>query len=347
MGPDFLNSFTLYSRNTNSFNQSINTQTFCLLTFNVFLMLLFIFRPRMTTNIRKTRKKAADIDPKELHEMGGDGWYSVLRLHDVDRSYLVNTNVGLCTCPMGKTGFFCKHQHAIKTKYGAYCRTAAPVLSPEDCAKLYFIACGHNSDAYGASFTPIPTTSCTTSITTSTNTNIATTSSFTPPLDIDSLIQGIQDFSLHIITKLQTSPQTFTKETHKFLTTYEQLKSSDTGLAGALATFSSEAKQKYNRRYIKIGPRRASERVYGGGEASRAQTAGRKPNGFAEEPRKLKKQALGKGYKITFNYKYAVQRPAKKSCKRKHSIAEAQRNNVPVGGTHATGMLHTFLKANR
>lgn len=78
MGPDFLDSFTIYNRNTNSFTQSINTQTFYfLLMFNVFLMLLFVFRPRVTTNIRKTRKKAAEIDPKELHEMGGmDGMLS-------------------------------------------------------------------------------------------------------------------------------------------------------------------------------------------------------------------------------------------------------------------------------
>ena len=66
-------------------------------------------------------------------------------------------------------------------------------------------------------------------------------------------------------SKLQTAPQTFAKETQTFLKTFEDLKKSDTGLA--LAQFASSKQMPFKRNYIKIGPRRAAEKKYGGGEA--------------------------------------------------------------------------------
>ena len=66
-------------------------------------------------------------------------------------------------------------------------------------AKCYYIACGGDSgDFYGASYSSNPTASTTIADTRSDQHTDPTTDQFTPPINIDTLIQGIQHFAEHM-----------------------------------------------------------------------------------------------------------------------------------------------------
>ena len=139
--------------------------------------------------------------------------------------------------------------------------------------------------------------------------------------------------------KLRSHALDFAKETQLFLKAYKRLKNGNSGLGGAMAKFGTGVKKTYNRGEINIGPGRSGERKYDYGETSRAQTAGRK-NGFYKG--KLnRKRTLPLGKKAA-----ATQKETKKPKKRSHSVANAVKGNVAVGGSHPKGMNRTFMFAN-
>ncbi|XP_071488208.1 uncharacterized protein [Diadema antillarum] len=60
-----------------------------------------------------------------------------------DREYMVNTTVGHCTCPAGKTGSHCKHQAAVAKFFDVpSLNVCAPVTDQDTRALLYKIARG-------------------------------------------------------------------------------------------------------------------------------------------------------------------------------------------------------------
>ncbi|XP_064478277.1 uncharacterized protein LOC135391772 [Ornithodoros turicata] len=73
----------------------------------------------------------------------GDGSYAVPSATTLGKSYEVNSEVGLCSCPAGSQGAFCKHQALVHKIHGGMFPNA-PVLSSEDRMELGRIALGDN-----------------------------------------------------------------------------------------------------------------------------------------------------------------------------------------------------------
>ena len=56
--------------------------------------------------------------------------------------YIVNTAIGACTCPVGKSGGPCKHQEAVAIKFHIAILNFIPLLTPGDCMKYGYMALG-------------------------------------------------------------------------------------------------------------------------------------------------------------------------------------------------------------
>lgn len=56
--------------------------------------------------------------------------------------YDVNMDVGTCTCPVGKTGGPCKHQHAVMRAYNLQGSNFVSVSSPKHRQMFYYITTG-------------------------------------------------------------------------------------------------------------------------------------------------------------------------------------------------------------
>ena len=61
-----------------------------------------------------------------------------------DLSYLVNTVIWVCSCPVGAHGAPCKHQWAAATKYSLACFNFLPVTSPALRKLFHLVATGRN-----------------------------------------------------------------------------------------------------------------------------------------------------------------------------------------------------------
>ena len=59
-----------------------------------------------------------------------------------DLFYIVNTAIGACTCPVGKTGGPCKHQGAVAIKFHIAMLNFIPSLTPNDRMVFSYIALG-------------------------------------------------------------------------------------------------------------------------------------------------------------------------------------------------------------
>ena len=68
--------------------------------------------------------------------------FSVLSTRQDDLFYIVNSEFGTCTCPVGVSGAPCKHQGAVLTKYHIATLNFLPSLKPEDRMVYAYIALG-------------------------------------------------------------------------------------------------------------------------------------------------------------------------------------------------------------
>ena len=96
--------------------------------------------------------------------------------------------------------------------------------------------------------------------------------------------------------KVKTAPQMYLAEAKKCVDTYNRIKNTPTGLASALAKFGKD-EHEFNSSGCKIPIKteRAGERIYKPpGEASVAQTAGKKLDDFHGPVNKKRTLALGK-----------------------------------------------------
>ncbi|KAJ8043335.1 hypothetical protein HOLleu_10379 [Holothuria leucospilota] len=78
---------------------------------------------------------AKDVQMESIDQVG-DKEFRV-RSAKGNEVYDVNMEIGICTCPSGRTGTPCKHQAAIMKKYGLDSGNFLPVQSPE-MRKLYY-----------------------------------------------------------------------------------------------------------------------------------------------------------------------------------------------------------------
>ncbi|KAL1426229.1 hypothetical protein MTO96_018354 [Rhipicephalus appendiculatus] len=77
----------------------------------------------------------------EAIQVVGSGHYVVPSATHPGFSYEVFNDIGLCTCPFGKQGAFCKHQAIVQKTYGGLFPNA-PALSTDDRYQLGQLALG-------------------------------------------------------------------------------------------------------------------------------------------------------------------------------------------------------------
>ena len=58
--------------------------------------------------------------------------------------YIVNSEIGACSCPIGMTGASCKHQGAVSVKFHISIFNFISSLTPDDRMNYTFIALGNN-----------------------------------------------------------------------------------------------------------------------------------------------------------------------------------------------------------
>ena len=56
--------------------------------------------------------------------------------------YIVNSAIGVCSCPVGMTGALCKHQGAVAMKFHISILNFIPSLTPNDRMVYTYIALG-------------------------------------------------------------------------------------------------------------------------------------------------------------------------------------------------------------
>ena len=312
-------------------------------------------KPR-APKLRQAKKRASHIDKKSILKMQ-DHFYCIFRPYHPDKSYVINTQAGICTCPVGNTGRFCKHQFAVKEKFGAYCRFTNPCLDAQEKGLFYYIGTGKLCPS--ATFYGEPTHDHCVPDTPQFDTPVIvsqtppSSAQFSQPIDIEAVLLGIQNMANDLQEKVKTAPQTYLAKAKKCVDTYNRIKNTPTGLASALAKFGKDEHEfkgfgkipildrgrnqqqtKNSGSKISINTKRAGERMYKPpGEASVAQTAGKKPDDFHGPVNENRTLPLGKT---------PVQKEKKVAIKRKHSLQSASRANVLNGGSHPKGMLNTF-----
>ena len=68
--------------------------------------------------------------------------YLVPSTQDASLFYIVNTEIGTCTCPTGITGAPCKHQGAVAVTFHISTLNFIPSLTPNDRMVYGYIALG-------------------------------------------------------------------------------------------------------------------------------------------------------------------------------------------------------------
>ena len=255
--------------------------------------------------------------------------YEIVKDDPEVENYLVNTAIGVCSCPVGRTGTFCKHQFAIKAKYGVHCSAASPDLTPQEKEELYYVAngfypkvpdfYGQHDDTVSVSHKVTPSLDSATSLSRS-------TLPILPQVDIESVVEGLRLLTVDLEKKITENPSTLGQPCLKFLKTYAQNHKCEIWLSCALSTFGKDFymnTSKGRRPIIPVQPHRPAARKYTA-ESRRAQLGGRMPKNYVGKKKKSISYSL----------------PVWGKSKRKHSLAMAIRNNVANGCRHDKTMLN-------
>ena len=82
------------------------------------------------------------VDANSIEETGVKNEYSVLSTRQDNVFYIVNSEIGTCTCPVGVSGAPCKHQGAVAMKYHIAILNFIPSLAPGDRMVYAYVALG-------------------------------------------------------------------------------------------------------------------------------------------------------------------------------------------------------------
>ena len=85
--------------------------------------------------------EVADVDKQQVHKVGRTV-YTQPCASVAGATYTVDMDVGLCTCPVGRTGCGCKHQAAEAHMYKLTTTNQMPQFSPHMRRLLYCVATG-------------------------------------------------------------------------------------------------------------------------------------------------------------------------------------------------------------
>ncbi|GFR23848.1 SWIM-type domain-containing protein [Trichonephila clavata] len=94
-------------------------------------------RSSVTVFYDKIRKKSSNFTENDLKDLSNN----LFKINSGEHTYIIKTDVGVCSCPSGLTGAFCKHQCALMELKKIRLPNAPPV-TPEDKHELALLALG-------------------------------------------------------------------------------------------------------------------------------------------------------------------------------------------------------------
>lgn len=102
----------------------------------------------------KSMKKGMDISMDRVNKLHGEGDFYTVDSEDGRTSYMLNSETGICTCYVGMSGAYCKHQLAVMHKYGKTCVATSPFLDEDAKRLLCQVALGEQDIPDGFYFRP-------------------------------------------------------------------------------------------------------------------------------------------------------------------------------------------------
>ena len=85
--------------------------------------------------------KYMNINFNDIQKIYDDS-YLVPSEKEPEKSYMINSLLGLCEYPVGRTEAPCKHKHAVAIKYKTFSFDHIPEQNPEMRAFYHFLGCG-------------------------------------------------------------------------------------------------------------------------------------------------------------------------------------------------------------
>ena len=82
------------------------------------------------------------VDANSIKETGVINEFSVQSIRQDDLFYIVNSEIGTCTCPVGVSEAPCKHQGAVAMKYHIAILNFIPSLTPKDRMVYAYVTLG-------------------------------------------------------------------------------------------------------------------------------------------------------------------------------------------------------------
>ena len=82
------------------------------------------------------------VDSNSIKETSIENEFLVLSTRHDNLSYIVNSEFGSCTCPVGISGAPCKHQGAVAMKYHITILNFIPLLTPKDRMVYAYVTLG-------------------------------------------------------------------------------------------------------------------------------------------------------------------------------------------------------------
>ncbi len=82
------------------------------------------------------------VDADSIQKTSMENEYLIPSTEDASLIYIVNSIIGVCTCPVGMSGAPCKHQGAVAMKFHIAIFNFLPSLTPNDRMLYSYITFG-------------------------------------------------------------------------------------------------------------------------------------------------------------------------------------------------------------
>ena len=82
------------------------------------------------------------VNANSIQKTAVNNEFLVPSVQDIRISYIVNSEIGICTCPVGISDAPCKHQGAVVMKYHIAILNFIPSLTPGDRMIYGYVALG-------------------------------------------------------------------------------------------------------------------------------------------------------------------------------------------------------------
>ena len=222
--------------------------------------------------IKKAMEKATLISKDDIVQLNNDIFH--VKSQTTSDVYIVNMDIGACSCPIGHCGSVCKHQLSVFQFYNKS-HYNLPVTSQEHCLLFLEIATGGrnvpdgwfvhlNASSTSATFSPEYQHHATEIAETDASSGSRPKIPSDPTLNLvtlEDLTATWHKVSDDILRRVKQDPDTLLQPFEQYMKNYESCQT-QTALATALALFNKQSHVTGQGRYIKVQPTALARRKY-------------------------------------------------------------------------------------